>query len=82
MKVTDTGQAWKNKYYRNFVKYFNIADEIFLWVISRTRVLLGFETFVSDVSIPSFEIYRESAKVATLLHNLLFDNRQLGEQII
>lgn len=83
MKATDTGRGWKNNYYRNFLKYFNIVDEIFLWVVSRTRVLLGFQPFISSVSIlSSFEIYRESAKVATLLHNLLFENRQLGEQII
>lgn len=45
--------------------------------------MLGFEPFISNVSIlSSFEIYRESAKVATFLHNLLFENRQLGEQII
>lgn len=58
-------------------------DEIFLRAVSRTRVLLGFEPFISNVSIrSSFEIYRESAKVTALLHNLLFENRQLGEQII
>lgn len=45
--------------------------------------MLGFEPFVSNVSIlSSFEVYKENAKVATFLHNLLFENRQLGEQII
>lgn len=83
MKITDTGSRWENKYYRHFVKYFNIIEEIFLWTISRTSILLGFEPFIPNVSILSFfEIYRESAKVATLPHNLLFENRQLGEQII
>lgn len=56
---------------------------IYMWVISRTRAMLGSEPFISNVSIlSSLEMCRESAKVATFLHNLLFENRQLGEQII
>lgn len=45
--------------------------------------MLGSEPFISNVSIlSSLEMCRESAKVATFLNNLLFENRQLGEQII
>lgn len=45
--------------------------------------MLGFEPLISNVSIlSSFEMYRESAKVATFLLYLSFENKQFGEQRI
>lgn len=32
MKVTETGREREKKYCRNFVKYFNIVDEIYIYV--------------------------------------------------